>query len=393
MIKKVKLGDICEVRGGYAFKSIDFQKQGIPVIRISNISDNSVLLDDKTVFVDSVSQDMLQKYSIHKGDILVALSGATTGKFGIYEEDTEALLNQRVAKLIPSNLINNLYLYYYLNTLRSIILQRAMGVAQPNISPKEIEDMIIFLPLLETQIKIAQILDQAQRLIDKRKEQIALLDDLIQSVFYDMFGDPGLNSKEWECGRISDIIVKTQYGTSTKANENEGEYAVLRMNNITYRGNWDLRALKYIDLDEKDRKKYLVYKGEVLFNRTNSKELVGKTAVYKREEPMAYAGYLVKAIPNNRANGQFIASYMNTKYIKSLLFNMAKNIVGMANINAEEFKSIKVYIPPIELQNHFAEMVENIEKQKELLNKSLAELETNFNSLMQRAFRGELVAE
>lgn len=72
---------------------------------------------------------------------------------------------------------------------------------------------------------------------------------------------------------------------------------------------------------------------------------------------------------------------------------MAKNIVGMANINAEEFKSIKVYIPPIELQNHFAEMVENIEKQKELLNKSLAELETNFNSLMQRAFRGELVAE
>ena len=72
---------------------------------------------------------------------------------------------------------------------------------------------------------------------------------------------------------------------------------------------------------------------------------------------------------------------------------MAKNIVGMANINAEEFKSIKVYIPPIELQNHFAEMVENIEKQKELLSKSLAELETNFNSLMQRAFRGELVAE
>ncbi len=393
MIKKVKLGDICEVRGGYAFKSIDFQKQGIPVIRISNISDNSVLLDDKTVFVDSVSQDMLQKYSIHKGDILVALSGATTGKFGIYEEDTEALLNQRVAKLIPSNLINNLYLYYYLNTLRSIILQRAMGVAQPNISPKEIEDMIIFLPLLETQIKIAQILDQARRLIDKRKEQIALLDDLIQSVFYDMFGDPGLNSKEWECGRISDIIVKTQYGTSTKANENEGEYAVLRMNNITYRGNWDFRALKYVDLDEKDRKKYLVYKGEVLFNRTNSKELVGKTAVYKREEPMAYAGYLVKATPNNRANGQFIASYMNTKYIKSLLFNMAKNIVGMANINAEEFKSIKVYIPPIELQNQFAEMVENIEKQKELLNKSLAELETNFHSLMQRAFRGELVVE
>lgn len=302
--------------------------------------------------------------------------------------DFPILLGADGTKLLAAKIsdVNMKYLYYFFNTL-----------SLPNDGYsrhfKYLKQVVIPLPNIQYQNKIANILDQAQRLIDKRKEQIALLDDLIQSVFYDMFGDPGLNSKEWECGRISDIIVKTQYGTSTKANENEGEYAVLRMNNITYRGNWDLRALKYIDLDEKDRKKYLVYKGEVLFNRTNSKELVGKTAVYKREEPMAYAGYLVKAIPNNRANGQFIASYMNTKYIKSLLFNMAKNIVGMANINAEEFKSIKVYIPPIELQNHFAEMVENIEKQKELLNKSLAELETNFHSLMQRAFRGELVVE
>lgn len=386
----VRLGDVCEISGGYAFKSIDFQNKGIPVVRISNINDKSVLLDDKTVFVDNVSQDILQKYSIHKGDILIALSGATTGKFGIYKEDTDALLNQRVAKLVPSSLVDNLYLYYYLNILRSIILQKAIGVAQPNISPKEIEDIIIFLPSLEEQVKIVNILDQAQELIDKRKAQIEALDELIQSVFYDMFGDPGLNSKGWETGRISDIIVKTQYGTSTKANETEGEYAVLRMNNITYSGNWDFKSLKYVDLDEKDRKKYLVYKGEVLFNRTNSKELVGKTAVYKREEPMAYAGYLVKATPNNRANGQFIASYMNTKYTKSLLFNMAKNIVGMANINAEEFKNIKVYIPPIEIQNQFAEIVENIEKQKALLNESLVDLENNFNSLMQRAFSGEL---
>lgn len=113
----VRLGDVCEISGGYAFKSIDFQNEGIPVVRISNINDKSVLLDDKTVFVDNVSQDILQKYSIHKGDILIALSGATTGKFGIYKEDTDALLNQRVAKLVPSSLVDNLYLYYYLNIL------------------------------------------------------------------------------------------------------------------------------------------------------------------------------------------------------------------------------------------------------------------------------------
>ncbi|WP_333859573.1 restriction endonuclease subunit S [Clostridium sp.] len=127
----------------------------------------------------------------------------------------------------------------------------------------------------------------------------------------------------------------------------------------------------------------------MLFNRTNSK-LVGKTTVYKEQEPMAYAGYLVKAIPNQKANGVFIATYMNTKYIKSKLFNMAKNIVGMVNINAEEFKKIDIYIPPIELQNQFTDFINQVDKLKFKMKKSLKELEDNFNSLMKKAFNGGL---
>lgn len=179
-----------------------------------------------------------------------------------------------------------------------------------------------------------------------------------------MFGDPASNPKGWKKGKIADIIIKTQYGTSTKADEQNGEFKVLRMNNITYDGYLDFSSMKFVNLDEKDKDKYLVYKGEVLFNRTNSKELVGKTAVYKEDEPMAYAGYLVKAIPNEKATGEFISAYMNTKYIKAKLLNMAKNIVGMANINAEEFKKIDVYIPPINLQNEYIKFVEQVDKLK-----------------------------
>lgn len=179
-----------------------------------------------------------------------------------------------------------------------------------------------------------------------------------------MFGDPASNPKGWEKGQISDIITKTQYGTSTKADEQNGEFKVLRMNNITYDGHWDFSSMKYVNLSEKDQEKYLVYKGEVLFNRTNSKELVGKTAVYKENEPMAYAGYLVKAIPNEKATGEFISAYMNTRFVKAKLLNMAKNIVGMANVNAEEFKKIDVYIPPIELQNEYIKFIEQVDKLK-----------------------------
>ena len=376
----IRLGDIATYINGYAFKPKDWREKGIPIIRIQNLNDPNKEYNYFDGEIDS-------KYLVNEGDILISWSAS----IGVYEwRGQQGVLNQHIFKVDFNKIkIDKKYFKYIVSIALNRALQYMHGSTMKHITKQYFDNILIPVPLFDQQIKIANILDQAQELIDKRKAQIEALDELIQSVFYDMFGDPGLNSKGWETGRISDIIVKTQYGTSTKANETEGEYAVLRMNNITYSGNWDFKSLKYVDLDEKDRKKYLVYKGEVLFNRTNSKELVGKTAVYKREKPMAYAGYLVKATPNNRANGQFIASYMNTKYTKSLLFNMAKNIVGMANINAEEFKNIKVYIPPIEIQDQFAEIVENIEKQKELLNESLVELENNFNSLMQRAFNGE----
>ena len=375
----IRLGDIATYINGYAFKPKDWREKGIPIIRIQNLNDPNKEYNYFDGEIDS-------KYLVNEGDILISWSAS----IGVYEwRGQQGVLNQHIFKVDFNKIkIDKKYFKYIVSIALNRALQYMHGSTMKHITKQYFDNILIPVPLFDQQIKIANILDQAQELIDKRKAQIEVLDELIQSVFYEMFGDPGLNSKGWETGRISDIIVKTQYGTSTKANETEGEYAVLRMNNITYSGNWDFKSLKYVDLDEKDREKYLVYKGEVLFNRTNSKELVGKTAVYKKEEPMAYAGYLVKATPNNRANGQFIASYMNTKYTKSLLFNMAKNIVGMANINAEEFKNIKVYIPPIEIQNQFAEIVESIEKQKELLNESLVELENNFNSLMQRAFSG-----
>src|SRR5690606_6317785 len=156
-----------------------------------------------------------------------------------------------------------------------------------------------------------------------------------QSVFLEMFGDPYKNPKNWPVGTIKDITLKTQYGTSKKASENKGKYPILRMGNITYNGFLDFNDMKYIDLDDSEAEKYLVHKGDLLFNRTNSKELVGKTAVYREELPMAYAGYLVKLVPNEKANSEIISGFLNSKYGKTLLYSMAKNIVGMTNINAE----------------------------------------------------------
>ena len=148
----------------------------------------------------------------------------------------------------------------------------------------------------------------------------------------------------------------------------------------------DFSDLKYIDLNEKEKTKYLVHKGELLFNRTNSKELVGKTAVFKEDKPMAFAGYLIKLVPNKRANSEFISAYLNSSYGKKLLKKMAKNIIGMANINAQELSSIKIYIPPITLQNQFADIVAKIEDQKDLVKKAIDETQYLFDCLMSEYF-------
>ena len=388
----VKLGDIAKiVAGSTAPKENQFNDNiGLPFIRAGHLEDLCNNYDlRKLPKIDENNKNIKKQVKVPKNTIVFAKSGMSCMKSRVYQTTEECYIVNHLAGVICSENVNPSYLKYYfmVNKPNRLIVDESY----PSIRLSDISNMDIYLPNLDTQQKIAEVLDKAQELIDKRKEQIEVLDELVKSRFIEMFGDPVSNPKGWEKGKIADIIIKTQYGTSNKANEENGQFKILRMGNITYNGQFDFSDMKYIDLTEDEQKKYLVYKGEVLFNRTNSKELVGKTAVYKENKPMAYAGYLVKAIPNERATGEFIAAYMNTKYVKSKLLNMAKNIVGMANINAEEFKKIDIYIPPIELQNEYIKFIEQVDKLKFEMEKSLKELEDNFNSLMEKAFNEELL--
>ena len=153
-----------------------------------------------------------------------------------------------------------------------------------------------------------------------------------------MFGDPGSNPRGWEVGCIGDLLEEAKYGTSSKANAEGNGVPILRMGNVTYDGRIDLTDLKHIELSERDFEKYTTKRGDLLFNRTNSKELVGKSAVVKLEEPLAIAGYLVRARANAYGNNDYISGYLNSPHGKATLMGMCKNIVGMANINAKESK-------------------------------------------------------
>ncbi len=245
------------------------------------------------------------------------------------------------------------------------------------------------LPPLDEQKRIAAILDKADALRAKRRHAIALLDSLTQSIFLEMFGDPASNAKGWDICRIGDLLESANYGSSGKAGQ-VGRFPILRMGNITVDGRIDTSDLKYIDLSDREVPKYTVHRGDLLFNRTNSADLVGKTAVFDLDEVYAFAGYLVRARTNDRATPEYIASFLNSAYGKGLLRGMAKSIVGMANINAKEMQNISIPTPPKTLQQQFSEKLRGLAEMRQRVLPSAAVAETLFTSLQHRAFSGQL---
>ena len=181
---------------------------------------------------------------------------------------------------------------------------------------------------------------------------------------------PDENTYGYEIARIGDVVCDVHYGTSKKASD-DGEYTYLRMNNITYGGDLDLNDTKRISVPEKELAGCLVKKGDVLFNRTNSRDLVGKTCVFNLDEPMIIAGYIIRLRMNGRVLPEYLSTFLNLESSKKMLFAMAKGAVGQANINAQEVQAIELIIPPMDVQVPFQRIVEQSDKSKYTLMKCL----------------------
>lgn len=358
-----------------------------------NVDGGFNLNEDKLKYVALEYFNDMTKGKIKEKDILIVKDGATTGKVA-YVDDSfpleQACINEHVFLIRVNSTVLPKYLFYYFYSPigQKNILKDFRGATVGGISTGFI-DMNIYLPSKDIQERTVKILDVAKQVMDKRKEQIKACDELIKSQFIEMFGSPATNPMGWKEGTIRDVVTEVKYGTSKPAQEG-GQYTYLRMNNITYDGQLDLSNLKYIDMEDKELEKYIARKGDVLFNRTNSKELVGKTCVFNHDTPMIIAGYIIRVRTNELVLPEYLSAVLNSKYGKETLAGMCKAIVGQANINAQELQDIKICIPPIELQKEYVKLIQQVDKLKFEMQQSLVELENNFNSLIQTAFKGEL---
>lgn len=333
----------------------------------------------------------LDRYGLRAGDVLVC-EGGEAGRAAIWDGRLAQVKFQKAIHRVRTGPeLHNRYLVYRLmaDYQSGKLADYYTGATIKHLTGQDLARYELPLPPLDEQRRIAEVLDRAEALRAKRRAALAQLDTLTQSIFLDLFGDPAKNPKAWPARKLEDLLASVTYGTSEKSS-GTGRFPVLRMNNITRTGAMDLTDLKYMDLAPKDYDRYLAKKGDVLFNRTNSAELVGKTALFREDQPMAYAGYLIRLRTNGENDPEFVAAFLNTPYAKGMLRGMCKSIIGMANISATQIRAMAIFQPPRALQQEFAARVIAVGNLRRTYQASLAELDALFASLQHRAFRGEL---
>lgn len=383
-MEKKRLGDICEIVTGATPKTNikEFWDGDINWITPAELTEDTYIINESLRKITTEGVEKTGLKSFPKGTVILS-SRAPIGKVAI--AGCEMYCNQGFKNLVCSKQINNRFLYWYLKGHKEYLNSLGRGATFKEISKAIVENIEICLPTLEKQEKYADILEQCNGIIQIKKGQLRKLDTLVKSRFAEMFGDPIRNPKGWKVVTIGDIVTEVRYGTSKPAVEG-GKYPYLRMNNLTADGHLDLNDLKYIDISDDEVEKCVVRKGDVLFNRTNSIDLVGKTAVFDLQDDMVIAGYIIRVRLNEKILPEVLSQYMNLEALKDILRSMAKGAVNQANINAQELKSIRVYVPDIELQKQFVEMKDQVDKSKSKIQKSLEETQLLFDSLMQKYF-------
>ncbi|MBB3838175.1 type I restriction enzyme S subunit [Runella defluvii] len=386
-MKLTRIGDIAEFINGYAFKSEHWGSTGKKIIRIQNLTDPSKPYN-------FTAYDIPEKYIVKDGDMLVSWS-ATIDIFEWHNEP--AYLNQHIFKVVfDHKKVDKYYFRFALKQTIDSLTKFAQGSTMKHIVKGDFEKHKIPLPDLVEQQKIAYILSKAEALIQKRKDTINGLDELLKYTFLDMFGDPVKNPKGWEKGGMVEVITSIKSGTSYAGAENkeleQNELGVLKISAVTD-GVFKPKEFKAVSIDLITKQIIKCQKGMFLMSRANTKELVAACCIVPKDYPFLFLPDKLWSLSVNeqRANKIFLNALFKIESFRNVIREKASGgHESMLNISMMKFLGLKLPIPPLLFQTQFAETVAKIEALKAKQEASLRELEQLYQSLMQRAFKGEL---
>lgn len=389
---------------GNGFKNIyqGFTQYDIPYYKVGSLKfcDEGNYLIDETNTINEEIRTKLKAVKIPVNSIIFAKIG-------------EAIkLNRRCLNKIECCIDNNLmafisekyfykYIFYWTKSLNFYELTNATTV--PALRKTDLENIPIPLPPLNEQQRIVNRIESLFAKLDRAKELIentlAQFEQNKMAILHKAFTgeltakwrkENNIDLSSWQEKTIDELCTSLKYGTSKKSKP-EGSVVVLRMGNLQ-NGEIDWSNLMYTD-DKDDIEKYLLKKGDVLFNRTNSPELVGKTSIYRGEYPAIYAGYLIKLDYGKDIIGEYLNYMMNSTKAKHYCYTVKTDGVSQSNINAKKIGAFEIPVPTIEEQQEIVNILDNLlAKYNKIKNleQQLEKIELLKKAILAKAFRGEL---
>lgn len=441
---------ILELINGFAFKSSEYVEQGVRVVRITNVQ-KGYFTDDNPKYYKHL--DKLNKYQLKNNDILMSLTG-NVGRVCLFENKyLPAYLNQRVAciRIKNEDIVNTKFIFYTLNSdhFENMCIRNSKGNAQLNLSTEFVKKIPLKIPPLNEQKRIVKKLDAIIPKVDEINSRLERIPTILKKARQSILNQAitGELTKEWRkkhpnintakimlnnlrqtllndattnlnqtklneiydyqeeyfsyeipdtwCFSTLEKLCKSfKYGTSSKS-DTSGIVPVLRMGNLQ-NGEIDWNDLVYTS-NQQEIQKYNLNKNDVLFNRTNSPELVGKTAIYRGEQQAIYAGYLIKIENYSQLNSEYLNYALNSTFAKEWKLEVKTDGVSQSNINAQKLAKFEISLPPIEEQEEIVRQVkilfEKLDKIEESYKKAKQYTDKITQSVLHKAFTGNLVPQ
>lgn len=377
----VKLGDVATYINGFAFKPDQWTDKGLPIIRIQNLNNEEAAFNyyDKRI---------AEKYLVDNGDILISWFAS----LGVFKWTRgKAYLNQHIFKVVFDKIeVDKDFFVYAVGRMLNEMGRQTHGSTMKHITKGNFDNMLFIFPPIETQKQIATTLDTAAELLAMRRQQLAELDNLIKSIFYDMFGDPVTNEKGWEVQKLMDITTKIGSGATPKGGKesykDEGISLIRSMN--VHNGKFKYEQLAYLDDEQaKQLENVIVKENDVLINITGAS--VARSCIVPNDVLPARVNQHVSIV--RLKPGKATSEYINNMFTSSSYQIYLLSIGGAGGatreaITKQQIEQLVIPLPSHSLQTQFAEIVTKIEEQKAFVKNAIDETQYLFDSLMSEYF-------
>lgn len=392
-MRRVKLGQICEVvSGGTPKTNVEEYWNGeFNWITPAEINDNDYIISDTKRKITQLAIEKKKLTLLPKGTVLLS-SRAPIGKVAIAGK--EMYCNQGFKNLICSDEICNEYLYWYLKSKKEYLNSLGRGATFKEISKKIVENIEIKLPEIEQQRKIVNKLKEVDKIIQQRKCQSRLLDGMVQARFVEMFGDPVKNPLEWKVKKLKELSIQINSGNTPKGGAQvyvEKGITFFRSQNV-WKDRLELEDIVYIDEQTHESMKRSSLKhGDILMTKTGrintENSSLGRAALYMGKDDKANINghvYFIRLKPE--VNNKFILRILVSKEYRDLIRNVCVGGIDKRQLNKNHIENFPIICPPKRMIDSYISFVQQVNKSKFEVQKSLEKTQLLFDSLMQEYF-------